>query len=159
MRRNLSCYRVFHCFLIIPFVLLSRCQCQLKVLGKAVTSLTAKQASKNTKLYLQNFSDLKWFCWNILLEVKWPVNTKYSLRQRLTSWQSTLGFSKLVERVKQLLRPSHSLFFVLSGQHTNENVHSLNTVEQVTMRSNLSCYRMLHGLLTPLCFVRYQCQL
>ena len=37
MRRDLSCYRVFHCFLIPPYVLLSRCQCQLYIcryLGK-----------------------------------------------------------------------------------------------------------------------------
>ena len=46
-------------------------------------------------------------------------------------------------------RPSHPLSFHLSGRHTNENLYSLNTAEQVTMRRDLSCYRVFHCFLTP----------
>ena len=39
--------------------------------------------------------------------------------------------------------------FASSGQRTNGNVHSLITAKQVTMGSNLLCYRVFHCFLTP----------
>ena len=45
--------------------------------------------------------------------------------------------------------PHISSLSIPSRQHTNENVHSLNVATQVTMRRNLSCYRVFHSFLTP----------
>ena len=36
-----------------------------------------------------------------------------------------------------------------SGQRINENVYSLNTAKQVTMRCGFSCYRVFYCFLTP----------
>ena len=38
-----------------------------------------------------------------------------------------------------------------SGQHTNENVHSLNVAKKVTKCCDLSCYWMFYCFLTPSC--------
>ena len=76
---------------------------------------------------------------------------KYLLRQCLSFWQSSLGSIKTVERVKKLSRPSPHIhpLSASSGQRTNENVHSLNTAKQVTLRRDVSCYWVFCCFLPP----------
>ena len=41
--------------LLNPFICFVGCQCQVEVLGKAITPLTTQQASENGDFYLQNY--------------------------------------------------------------------------------------------------------
>ena len=51
--------------LLNPFICFVGCQCQVKVLGKAIAPLTTQQASENGDFYLQNYHNYKisnsWF--------------------------------------------------------------------------------------------------
>ena len=74
---------------------------------------------------------------------------KYSLRQCLNFWRSSLGSIKIVERVQQLPRPSHPPYFrPQSGTH-QWKLYSPNTAKQVTMCSDLSCNRVFRCFSTP----------